>query len=261
MIIVNKKKYYWLNKTFLGLVLIMVLSCKSNEQKLRTFIDQFNQASQMDGGNQKFTCSAEVISPELARFTFRSTYDSESLQEKMFLQTMEFMEQNLVTTTGFMKELVKDGVSIDMVYKGFDGKVLLIKRIDKNNIDSLIAVTKTNPIPTGQSQMDVLKTMLDTWNKNMPMEDKASGLRILGIDVGDNQSIVYKIQYMDPEVEKLINDETVSFLKDEALRNPALREIINSVTSLGISKLEYHIMSSKNEKIATFTIDRSEMVQ
>jgi hypothetical protein len=148
-----------------------------------------------------------------------------------------------------------------MVYKGFDGRVLLSKRIDKKNIDSLIAVTKANPVPTGQSQMDVLKTMLETWNKNMPMEDKASGLRILGIDVGDNQSIVYKIQYLDPEVEKLINDETVSYLKDEALRNPALQEIINSVTSLGISKLEYHIISSKNEKIAAFTIDRSEMIR
>jgi hypothetical protein len=256
-----KKSFLWIKSTCLLLVLIMMVACQSNEQKLKIFIDQFNKAVAMDASNQKFTCSAEVISPELARFTFRSTYDSESLQEKMFLQTMGFMEQNLVTTTGFMKGLVKDGVSIDMVYKGFDGRVLLAKRIDKNNIDSLIAVTKANPVPTGQSQMDVLKTMLETWNKNMPMEDKASGLRILGIDVGDNQSIVYKIQYLDPEVEKLINDETVSYLKDEALRNPALLEIINSVTSLGVSKLEYHIFSSKNEKIASFTIDRSEMIR
>lgn len=261
MMVNNNNKYLWKTYMVFGMLVVWMCSCQSNEQKLKIFIDQFNKAAAMDASNQKFTCSAEVISPELARFTFRTTYDSESLQEKLYLQTMEFMEQNLVTTTGFMKELVKDGVSIDMVYKGFDGRVLLSKRIDKKNIDSLIAVTKANPVPTGQSQMDVLKTMLETWNKNMPMEDKASGLRILGIDVGDNQSIVYKIQYLDPEVEKLINDETVSYLKDEALRNPALQEIINSVTSLGISKLEYHIISSKNEKIAAFTIDRSEMIR
>jgi hypothetical protein len=261
MLVGYKLKDYWKKNIIFGMLVIILISCKSNEEKLRIFIDQFNKAASMDASYQKFTCSGEVISPDLARFTFRSKYDAESIQERMFLQTMEIMEQNLITTTGFMQGLVKDGVSIDMVYKGYDGGVLKIKRIDKNNIDSLVSVSKAKPLSKGQSQMDVLKTMLETWNKNMPMEDKNNGLRILGIDLGDQQSIVYKIQYLDPEVEKLINDESVSFLKDEALRNPALREIINSVTSFGISKLEYHIMSSKNEKLAQFTIDRSEMVQ
>lgn len=243
------------------LFFVVLTGCQSNEKKLRSFIDQFNQAVAMNPSNPNFTCNVEYISPQLARFNFYSTYDGGGLQDKMIQQTMEVMEQYLMTSTGLLKNLVIDGIAFDIVCKTKDGSVLSSKRIHGGNIDSLSLAAQKSSGPKGNSEMDILKSMLDNWNQNMPMEDAAAGVKIHGIELGDDRAIIYKIQYLDPEIEGLLNEETVAFLKEEAIRNPAIQNIFSSVSRLGISKVKYHILSAKGEKVAEFSIDANEIAQ
>lgn len=240
-------------------LLLVTTGCQSNEKKLKNFVTQFNEAVASNPSNPNFTCNVEYISPQLARFNFRSTYDGGTLQTKMIQQTMEVMEQYLMTSTGLLKELVKDGIAFDIVCKGHDGSVLSSKRIHEGNIDSLSLAARQNSNQKGHSEMNILESMVENWNLNMPMEDTAAGVKIFGIELGDDHDVIYKMQYLDSEIEALLNDETVAFLKEEAMRNPAIHNIFSSVSRFGISKVSYHILSAKGEKIAEFTIDSSEL--
>lgn len=156
------------------------------------------------------------------------------------------------------KELLDKGVKFNIKIYGAGARVIADEVIDSKTIKGDIS-KDIQSIADGNSGSSELNTVLEVFNKNLPSEDKATGIKIMSIKADEENNIVYTAQVPTEIKEMLAIEGSEQILKDEMLRSPQVQQIFSKTGALGVKNLKYRYTDTNGKTLKEITITKADI--
>ncbi|KQR92444.1 hypothetical protein ASG01_11010 [Chryseobacterium sp. Leaf180] len=246
------------NFVFILMTALLLFSCKSKEDKINDFVAMYNRSSGMINNPMISSTKAEKSADGVIDITINTTLQKDALETQLVGSSIPDLIGKVIESDNTGKELVNEGVKFNLRIRDVNQNIISAKTLDKSNIEKsnvdLKAIGKGEKPTTSQ-----LNELLETFNKNLPITDQATGVKILSIKADADNNIVYTNEVPDAIIPGLKTAGAEKMMKDEMLRSPEIRNILNKSSVLGVSKLRYVYNDSKGNLVKEIVITKEDL--
>jgi len=240
------------------LIALTIGACQNRQQKIDEFVTYYNGAAERFTNPPVEQTSAEAISENEIRITFRANASVASGSENTFEERFRPVVAGLLGGENLVMELIDQGVKFDFVLIGANGSKLSNLLVDKTKAEELLE----NPIVFGQTQPNAspeLQQALQIMNEELPIVDQAAGTTVTSITINDNMALVYNAEVNDTVAENLKEPGTAALMKQTLLRDPGVRNMLTSLTAYGVTAITYKYVDMKGKTITEASVNASEL--
>lgn len=238
---------------------ILLLSCQSKSDKVRSFVDMYNRSSSMMTSYMIKSTKAISTNPDEITIEVNTAHDgTDEVEGGLISSSLPELIGQAIKSEKLGQELLDSGVKFNLKIYSADGKIIANEAIDKNKLKGN-APEDLKSISSGNATTSQLNSVLEVFNKNLPMEDKATGTRIMSIKADENNNIVYTNEVPDSYKTMLEVDGAEQIIKDEMLRMPQIRQIFSKTEMLGVKNLKYVYTDTKGKVIKEITITKEDL--
>ncbi|GEM_PF-709060 len=240
---------------------ISLTACKkSADSKINEFIQGYNSATANISRNNPViaSSSAEKTGPNEITISIKTTTGSDEMESQLMKSSFPQLIGQLLNSSSPKSNLMDEGINFKVNVFDKNGNKLVSQALDKNTIgkSSLNVENFANGNSPSQSELNEL---LSVFNKNLPITDPSTGIKILKMEAGSENDIVYHAEVPDELKEVLKMDGAKQLMKDEMLRQPQLRQILSQTSKLGIDKLRYLYKDKAGNLIEEITLNQSDL--
>ncbi len=240
----------------ISLLLFSLVSCKkSTDSRITEFVFAYRNSFAAVANSNPYivSSSAEKTSANevTIRFYTKSTEET-SMESDLLRKSLPEIVGTAILQEPSSKQLINDGVKFNVKILDEGGQnVLYSKVFDKESVGKSPATNNTGTPGIAQ--------ILDGFNKNLPVTDPSTGIKIVKIEAGDDQDIIYKAIVPPNMAELFKSDGAKELLKEELLRSPQIKDILMRSENFGISKLKYKYMDEKENLITEISISKADL--
>lgn len=255
-----KKLYFKI--TILLFSVLLLISCRNTQSEMAKFVIMYNNTSSYIVNDVIRATKAETVSPTEIKITI-DTRISDDMQSEMTEKSFPALISSVLLKEKISSDLLDEGVNFKVNITDVNYTNITTVDINKNTIKNFTASdvsSNTSAISTVESDVNSeLNEMLAILNKSLPIEDKASGFKIMKIEAGNDQDIIYYVQVPNEIAEVLKIEGADNLMKDEVLRNPELKQILQKANQYNINKLKYRMTNNKGEKLKEIVINEKDI--
>lgn len=236
---------------------LFLFACQSKNDKVQDFVKMYNRSSEMMKIPKIRSTKATSSNSEEVDIEINTSYQTGNTESSLLGSALPEMMGQIIKSEPLGKELLEAGVKFNLKIYGADFTVITNKTIDKTTLNDKInleSIAKGNT-PNSSDLNEILKI----FNKNLPMEDKASGTTIVSITADESNNIIYTTEV--PESFKILleNEGSEQLLKDEMLRSPQVQQIFTKTSVLGVNNIKYKYIDKKGNTIKEVTISKNDI--
>lgn len=235
-------------------------SCqKSLDHRMVQFISEYQNAIGPLTRNNNYISSSSAEKSAADEITIRFYLKEQSGEDLGLEMVKKSLPQVIATALNKEKigqDLINDGVKFRIRIVDEKGKkVFYSETFDKNNIPKETA----SNFATSKNNDQELQQILEIFNKNLPITDSESGIKVMKIALGTNQDIIYTAVVPDDFKEAMKTEGAKEMMKEEMLRDPQIKMLLSRSHELNITKLTYHYKDEKGNLLNDVTISSSEI--
>jgi len=238
---------------------ILLSSCQTTTDKVNDFVSNYNATSAIPNSYMIKSTRAVVSGGNEITININTFNDSKNKEETRLIKSSipEIMGQ-AIRTEKEGQELIDKGVKFIIKIYGLGGKVIADEVIDKN---SLIGKAPKNvKSSTNENKQDSpLNTVLEVYNKSLPMEDKSSGTKIMSIRADDENNIVYTVEVPENFKVLLSIDDSEKLIKEEIAKSPRFKQIFTKTEALGVNNIIFKYIDAKGNSVKEITINKDDI--
>jgi len=237
----------------------LLFSCQSKNDKIQSFVDMYNRSSSMMTSYMIKSTKATSSGPDEITIDVNTAHQgTDELESGLITSSLPELIGQAIKSEKLGQELLDSGVKFKLKIYSADGKVIVDEAIDKNKLKGN-APEDLKSIGSGNATNSQLNSVLEVFNKNLPIEDKATGTKIMSIKADENNNIVYTNEVSNSYKEMLQTDGAEQIVKDEMLRMPQIRQVFSKTEMLGVKKLKYVYTDTKGNIIKEITISKEDL--
>lgn len=238
---------------------IVLLSCQSKSDKVRNFVDMYNRSSSMMVSSMIKSSKATSTGPDEITIEVNTAHQgSDDMEGQLITSSFPELIGQAIKSEKLGQELLDSGVKFKLKIYGADGRVIADEAIDQNKLKGTTQQDLSS-IASGNATSSQLNSVLEVFNKNLPMEDKATGTKVMSIKADENNNIVYTTEVPESYKKMLEMDGAEQIIKDEMLRMPQIRQIFSRTEALGVKNLKYLYTDVKGKAIKEITITKEDL--
>jgi len=249
--------------SLLVLCLLLLVSCKNTQEKMQDYVNNFNSYASLLQNEVITSTSAVASIPENEiRITFQTNLEQNEDNKEIYNKTLPTLIANLLKKDPSTMDLVEEGVHFKVAFLAENSSELTELIVDKKKMDELLkepaftppTVASKNPNLTPQMQ-----EILALLNKNMPLENKAEGTKILKIDITEANELVYKVEVPDDYAKLLKMDSANELIKESLIRSGDFKKVLSAVIRFGITTVKYQYQNTKGVVVNTITLTQNDL--
>lgn len=238
---------------------LLLWSCKSKNDKIQDFVKTYNASSSMISNYMIKSTKAISSGPDEITIEINTNnQESDELESGMISSSLPELIGQAIKSERSGNELLESGVKFKLKIINAEGKVIANQAVDKNSLKGN-ASDGFKSVVAGNPNASELNTILEVFNKNLPMEDKASGTKIMSIKADEQNNIVYTTEVSESYKALLEVEGADQVLKDEMLRMPQVRQILTKTEALGVKNLKYKYVDVKGKTVKEITISKEDL--
>lgn len=254
------KKSKIANLVLLFFILIAFSSCKKSlDHRMVQFVSEYQNAIGPLTRDNNYISSSSAEKSGADEITIRfylKDQAGEDIGLEMIKKSLPQVMAKALNKEKIGQDLVNDGVKFRIRVVDEKGKnVFYSETFDKNNIP------KDDPanLLSTKNQDGEISQVLEVFNKNLPIIDPETGLKITKIELGKNQDIIYTAIVPNELKEAMKTEGAKEMMKEEMLRDPQIKMLLSRSHELNITKLSYHYKDEKGNLLSEVTISSSEI--
>lgn len=238
---------------------LLLTACQTKTDKINNFVNIYNRSSSMMISHTiKSTKAVASGDNEITIEVNTSSQPEDEMEAQLIKSSLPELIGQAIKSEPKGQELLNSGVKFNLKIYGAGARVIADEVIDKNSLKGDTA-KEMRSIAQGDTGSSQLNTVLEVFNKNLPMEDKSTGIKVMSIKADEENNIVYTAEVPD-SFKTLLNVEgSEQFLKDEMLRSPQVQQIFSKTEALGVKDLKYKYTDTKGNTIKEITITKADL--
>lgn len=238
---------------------LLLTACQTKTDKINNFVNIYNRSSSMMISHTiKSTKAVASGDNEITIEVNTSSQPEDEMEAQLIKSSLPELIGQAIKSEPKGQELLDSGVKFNLKIYGAGARVIADEVIDKNSLKG-DAAKEMRSIAQGNTSSSQLNTVLEVFNKNLPMEDKSTGIKVMSIKADEENNIVYTAEVPD-SFKTLLNVEgSEQFLKDEMLRSPQVQQIFSKTEVLGVNNLKYKYTDTKGNTIKEITITKADL--
>ncbi|MBW7675024.1 hypothetical protein [Chryseobacterium chendengshani] len=245
------------NILIIFLTSLMLVACKTKEDKVQDFVKMYNGSSSMMINQMIRSTSASSTSPDQINIDVNTTYQSNDIESELVSKSLPDLIAQAIKSEKLGKELFESGVKFNLKVYSADSKVIIDKMIDNKNVKESVDF---KAIAAGEKpSSDELNQILEAFNKNLPIVDQTTGTKIVSIKADEHKNIIYTNEVPDSYIPMLKVEGTDKLMKDEMVKTPQIRQIFTQTSRLGVNNLKYLYTDSKGNMIKEIVISKNDI--
>lgn len=238
---------------------IVLTACQSKNDKINDFVNMYNRSSSMMNSYMiKSTKATNSGKDEITIEVNTASNGEDEMQTELIKSSLPELLGQVIKSQPEGKELLDKGVKFNIKIYGAGARVIADEVIDSKTIKGDIS-KDIQSIADGNSGSSELNTVLEVFNKNLPSEDKATGIKIMSIKADEENNIVYTAQVPTEIKEMLAIEGSEQILKDEMLRSPQVQQIFSKTGALGVKNLKYRYTDTNGKTLKEITITKADI--
>lgn len=238
---------------------ILLLSCQSKSDKVRNFVEMYNRSSSTISNSMIQSTKAMSTGPDEITIEINTTHqEADELESKLIITSLPDLIGQAIKSEKLGQELLDSGVKFNLKIYNANGRVLANEAIDYNRLKGT-SQEDLKSVVSGNATSSQLNSLLEIFNKNLPMEDKATGTKVMSIKADANNNIIYTNEVPESYRAMLEEDGAEEILKDELLRMPQIRQIFSKTEMLGVKDIKYVYTDTKGKIIKEITITKEDI--
>lgn len=247
------------NLFFAFFTALLLTACQTKTDKINDFVNIYNRSSSMMISHTiKSTKAVASGDNEITIEVNTSSQPEDEIETQLIKSSLPELIGQAIKSEPKGQELLDSGVKFNLKIYGKDARVIADETVDKNSLKGN-AAKELRSIAQGNTGASQLNTVLEVFNKNLPMEDKSTGTKIMSIKADEENNIVYTAEVPDSYKEMLQMEGAEQILKDEMLRSPQVQQIFTKTAALGVNNLKYKYTDSKGNTIKEITITKADV--
>ncbi|WP_291089872.1 hypothetical protein [Flavobacterium sp. BFFFF1] len=242
-----------------SLALLLLIGCKNTREKAQDFVNDYN-ASAPSLSNPNIQSTIAALKPDntiviIIVSTMPQTDENRSIIGQMLPTVMTETLSNIPS----FQDLVSENVKFRIEYRANDNTKLGVADIDKSSLKAAQLKNSKNGNDIKFNAADPkVNEMLAMINKALPIVDKEAGTKITKIDIL-GEDLVYFVE-VDQKMEGLLKSENFkTVMKDEILRNPQSKTLINSVRPYGVKRVKYRYIGANKKTVGEISVDDKDL--
>ncbi|MCW3168481.1 hypothetical protein OMO38_08070 [Chryseobacterium sp. 09-1422] len=241
---------------FILMASLLLMSCKSEKDKTQEFVDMYNRSSGMIANNKIKSTKATTSSPDQVDISVDTDYDGSGMESDLVTGALPDLIAQAIRSEKVGQELFDRGVKFNVKVYGLNSKVILDKTIDNKtvakdvNFKSIAAGDKPNNAQ--------LNSILESFNKNLPIEDPSTGTKITSIKADAENNLVYTCEVPDSFKKALAIAGTEKAMKDAMLQSGQIKQVFSQTSALGINHIKYLYTDKTGKVLKEITITKEE---
>lgn len=245
----------------------LITGCKDTHDKIQDFVSSYNQSSQLMSNDILESTKAEALPNNEVRILFISNLVQNTTNKTIYKQMFPPLIANLFKYEKSAAPLINEGVKFEIILLAKDRSELSRTTIDRKKMLELLN-DKTNPSVSNASNTDEmsnsssepsLKDILVLLNKSLPIVDKKAGTKILKIGVSDKNELVYTVEVEDRLATILKNDIAKNLMRDDILRNPQVKTVLNGIKRYNVTSIKYTYLNSIGKVINEIIVTKEDL--
>lgn len=238
---------------------ILLTACQTKSDKIRDFVDMYNRSSSMMTSYMiKSTKAIDSGHDEITIEVNTSSQAGDEMESALIKSSLPELIGQAIKSEPEGQELLNSGVKFNIKIYGVGAHLIADEVIDNKSLKG-DAAKELKSISQGNAGASQLNTVLEVFNKNLPSEDKSTGIKIMSIKADEENNIVYTAQVPDDLKEMLKTEGSEQILKDEMLRSPQVQQIFTKTDALGVKNLKYRYTDAKGTTIKEITITKEDL--
>lgn len=238
---------------------LMILSCKSREDKIRSVAYKLTSSSAFTNDPNIKSLTAGIVGDSQLNIRITLNMSSDPITGEIFESILPQMGKMLLQDRD-LKELVDEGANIRIILQDKTEKEMVSRIFNKQSlasIDNFDISDNYDDRKTGNS--NELNTILSVMNKALPIKDEASGTEIYKVTVSNQKELVYWVK-VDQTLETLLKQKIMQEMMREELRSET--ELLNVYTTMrkyGIYKIMYKYVNAQEEELTSIVLKATDI--
>jgi len=230
-----------LKRTFLVFIFFfLIAACKTTDEKVNEFVVSYNDAAATFSNNIITHTSAKALPNHEIRIIFETTLRKNSINNAMYEKLLPTMTTQIVESGNTVPDLLKDGVKIHFAVLAFDDAEIAETTLDFKSYNSEKQKNAVKPQNASNPNIaPALQQILEMLNKNLPIEDKEAGTKIISIAVNEKSEIVYTHEIPVSLAKDLQGNDVKNLLKDEMMRDLNVQKMLPLLNRYGLTAIVY----------------------
>jgi len=246
-----------MKKLFFVLIASMLLmACQTKKDKVQDFVDMYNRSSNMIANNKIKATEATAVSQDQVDISVETDYEKGEMESDLVTSALPDLIGQAIKSEKLGKELFDSGVKFNIKVYGKNAQVLLDKAIDNKNLSKDVdfkAIAKGD-----KPNSDQLNSILESFNKNLPIEDPSTGTKITSIKADAENNLVYTCEVPDSFKTALAIEGTEKAMKEAMLQSGQIRQVFSQTSVLGINHIKYLYTDKSGKVLKEITITKEE---
>ncbi|MEC4048626.1 hypothetical protein OX284_004230 [Flavobacterium sp. SUN046] len=247
----------------IALLLVATVSCKNTQEKMQTFIIEYNQTASSFSNQIVTSTKAEAEEGNQIKLIFETSIEDTPSNRAIYKDMFPTVIADLLSNEKSSIELLEEGVKFDVVFLADNTKEIGSMIVDQKKMQEIIK-KKSTAIPTANSigkntENSELKQALELMNRNLPIVDKSAGTKVVKIDISEKHELVYFVEIDDKQGELLKGPEAKLLMKESILRAPQTSKVLAGVRGLGVVAIKYVYQSSKGKLFNEVTLTQADL--
>ncbi|MCY0977612.1 hypothetical protein PGH12_18210 [Chryseobacterium wangxinyae] len=235
---------------------LLLMSCKNDKDKTQDFVDMYNRSSGMIVNNKIKSTKATTSNPDQVDISVETEYEGSGMESDLVTSALPDLIGQAIRSEKLGKELFDRGVKFNLKVYGLNSKVILDKTIDNKNLpkDVDFKSIAAGEKPSNQQ----LNSILESFNKNLPIEDPSTGTKITSIKADAENNLVYTCEVPDSFKTALAIPGTEEAMKEAMLKSGQIKQVFSQTSVLGINHIKYLYTDKSGKVLKEITITKEE---
>lgn len=247
----------------IALLLIATVSCKNTQEKIQTFIIEYNQTASSYSNQIVTSTKAVAAEGNQIKLIFETSIEDNPTNKSIYKDIFPTVIADLLSNEKSSVELLEEGVKFDVVFLADNSKEIGSMIVDQKKMQEILK-KKSTTIPSASSvgkntENSQLKQALELMNRNLPIVDKAAGTKVIKIDVSEKNELVYYVEIDNKQGELLKGPEAKALMKESILRAPQTSKVLAGVRGLGVVAIKYVYQSSNGKVFNDVTLTQADL--
>lgn len=241
---------------FVLMASVLLMACKTEKDKVQDFVDMYNRSSSLIANNKIKSTKATAMSENQVDISVETDYQKGEMETELVTSALPDLIGQAIRSEKLGQELLDKGVKFNIKVLGSGSQVILDKSIDNKNLSKDVdfkAIAKGDK-PNSQQ----LNTILESFNKNLPIEDPSTGTKITNIKADEENNLVYTCEVPDSFKTALAMEGTDAAMKEAMLKSGQIRQVFSQISVLGINHIKYLYTDKDGKVLKEITITKEE---
>lgn len=237
----------------------LLSSCLSKQDKMNSFINEYNKAAASIVKNYVKSSKAEKINENEIKLTISLSIIPDETTTKMYTSMFPETIKEMIYSLKNSKELINDGVKFNFYLLANDGSVVVSQTYDKEYFNEQNKQSTGLLTESGDPDIHKLAVLM---NKGLPLVDTVNGLTILKFELINDKEAQYV--YLVPELtmDLLIQDEEIAnSLKEDIISDPKQKNAMLNFFKLGIKKFNFVFSNNDRTKTKKFEYTIADLIK